>query len=116
MANYILPMTLTPEGQAALMEGPEAVVLTCPEIDIAKVTELGMYAVLGQYAAAAIIDVPDNKSAARYSIQLAAGRQNRRSHRNHASCTRHLCLRASQWASSTTSPRMGPTADRKGRE
>jgi uncharacterized protein with GYD domain len=55
-------MTMTPEGQAALMEDPEAVVRAHSEIDTAQVTGLGMYAVLGQYDDVAIIEVPDNKS------------------------------------------------------
>ena len=70
MANYILLMTMTPEGQAALMEDPEAVVRAHSEIDTAQVTGLGMYAVLGQYDDVGIIEAPDNESAARYSIQL----------------------------------------------
>ena len=70
VAHYILLMTLSPEGQALLMENPEAAVRAHAEVEADEVTGLGMYAVLGQYDIVVIIEAPDNEAAARYSLQL----------------------------------------------
>lgn len=70
MANYILLMTLTPEGQEALLANPDCVVEAASETHVSDVTGLGLYGVLGPYDFVSIIQAPDNDSAARYSIRL----------------------------------------------
>ena len=70
MANYILLMTLNPEGQRAVLANPGSVAEAAAEAQVADVTGLGLYGVLGPYDFVGIIQAPDNDSAARYSVQL----------------------------------------------
>ena len=70
MANYILLMTLTREGQEAVLRDPDFVVNAASETHVADVQGLGLYGVLGPYDFVNIIEAPDNDAAARYSIQL----------------------------------------------
>ena len=70
MANYILLMKLTPEGQHAILSNPDSIAQAASEVHVQDVTGLGLYAVLGPYDFVSIIQAPDNEAAARYSIQL----------------------------------------------
>ena len=70
MANYILLMKLTPEGQQAILANPDSIAVAASEVHVQDVTGLGLYAVLGPYDFVSIIQAPDNDAAARYSIQL----------------------------------------------
>ncbi len=70
MANYILLMKLTPEGQHAILENPDSIALAAAEVHVPEVTGLGLYAVLGPYDFVSIIQAPDNEAAARYSVRL----------------------------------------------
>ena len=70
MANYILLMTLTPEGREKALADPERVVRAGHETSVAGVQGLGLYGVLGPYDFVGIIEAPDNDAAARYSMQL----------------------------------------------
>ena len=70
MANYILLMTLTREGQEAVLANPDYVAQAGTDIQMPDVTNLGLYGVLGPYDFIGIIQAPDNDTAARYSIRL----------------------------------------------
>ncbi len=70
MANYILLMTLNPEGQRAVLADPGSVAAAAAETQVADVTGLGLYGVLGPYDFVGIVQAPDNEAAARYSVQL----------------------------------------------
>ena len=70
MANYILLMKLTPEGQQAILDNPDSIAEAASEVHVQDVTGLGLYAVLGPYDFVSIIQAPDNDSAARYSVRL----------------------------------------------
>ncbi len=70
MANYILLMTLTPEGRKRALTDPESIVRASHETSIAGVQGLGLYGVLGPYDFVGIVEAPDNEAAARYSMQL----------------------------------------------
>ncbi len=70
MANYILLMTLTPEGREKALADPERVVRAGHETRVEGVQGLGLYGVLGPYDFVGIIEAPDNDAAARYSMQL----------------------------------------------
>ena len=70
MANYILLMKLTPEGQHALLNNPDSIAEAAAEVHVQDVTGLGLYAVLGPYDFVSIIQAPDNEAAARYSVRL----------------------------------------------
>ena len=76
MANYILLMKLTPEGQHSILENPDSIAAAASEVHVQDVTGLGLYAVLGPYDFVSIIQAPDNDAAARYSVRL--GRPRRR--------------------------------------
>ena len=70
MANYILLMKLTPEGQHAILEDPDTIAEAASDVHVQDVTGLGLYAVLGPYDFVSIIQAPDNDAAARYSVRL----------------------------------------------
>ena len=70
MANYILLMTLTREGQEAVLRDPDFVVNAAADTHVPGVQGLGLYGVLGPYDFVSIIEAPDNDAAARYSIQM----------------------------------------------
>ena len=70
MANYILLIQLTPEGQRAILSNPDSIAEAAADVHVQDVTGLGLYAVLGPYDCVGIIQAPDNESAARYSVQL----------------------------------------------
>ena len=70
VANYILLMTLTPEGREKVLADPERVLRAGHETNVDGVQGLGLYGVLGPYDFVGIIEAPDNDAAARYSMQL----------------------------------------------
>jgi len=70
VANYILLMTLTPEGREKALAVPERVVRAGHETRVEGVQGLGLYGVLGPYDFVGIIEAPDNDAAARSSMQL----------------------------------------------
>ncbi len=70
MANYILLMNLTREGQESLLANPDFMVQAASETEVPGVQGLGLYGVLGPYDFVNIIEAPDNDAAARYSIRL----------------------------------------------
>ena len=70
MAQYILLMKLTPEGQARLAEDPDSIVRAHDEMDTPEVHGLGLYGVLGAYDIVGIVEAEDNDAAARYSLRL----------------------------------------------
>lgn len=70
MPNYILLMSLSQEGQKAVLDNPDFIAQAADDVHVNDVTGLGLYAVLGQYDFVGIINAPDNESAARYSLQF----------------------------------------------
>ena len=70
MAHYILLMTLTREGQEAVLRDPDFVVNAASETHVQDVQGLGLYGVLGPYDFVSIVEAPDNDAAARYSIRF----------------------------------------------
>ncbi len=70
MPNYILLMTLTREGQEAVLRDADFIVEAASETHVQDVQGLGLYGVLGPYDFVSIIEAPDNDAAARYSIRL----------------------------------------------
>ncbi len=70
MPNYILLMTLTREGQEAVLRDADFIVEAASETHVHDVQGLGLYGVLGPYDFVSIIEAPDNDAAARYSIRL----------------------------------------------
>ena len=70
MANYILLISLSQEGQKAVLENPDFIAQAADEVHVNDVTGLGLYAVLGPYDFVGIIQAPDNESAARYSLHF----------------------------------------------
>ena len=70
MATYILLMTLTPEGQRKALANPEYLLSIDDEIDVAGVSTLGSYAVLGSYDFVTIVEADDNEQVAKFSIEF----------------------------------------------
>ena len=70
--QYILLVRLSPEGLDATLENPRATLEAERSLSIPGVSALGIYAVLGPYDFTAIIDAPDNESAARWSVAFGA--------------------------------------------
>ena len=70
MANYILLISLSQEGQKAVLNNPDFIAQAAADVHVNDVTGLGLYAVLGPYDFVGIIQAPDNESAARYSLRL----------------------------------------------
>lgn len=70
--QYILLVRLSPEGIDRTVSNPRAPLEAERRVNVANVSALGIYAVLGPYDFTAIIDAPDNDAAARWSIAFAA--------------------------------------------
>ena len=70
MAQYILLLTLLPDGREAMVANPRHLIQAANQTEINGVTWLGLYAVLGRYDFVSILDAPDNESAARFSLEL----------------------------------------------
>ena len=70
--QYILLVRLTPEGIDATLENPQMPLEAERGVSVPGVSALGIYAVLGPYDFTAIIDAPDNDSAARWSIAFSS--------------------------------------------
>lgn len=72
MPRYVLLITLTPEGRENILEDPNVILRAEDNMDSPDAGILGLYAVLGDIDFVAIIDAPDNESAARFSLELGA--------------------------------------------
>lgn len=72
MSTYILLLTLDEDGREQMFEDPDSLLTAEAEISIPDVQSLGIYAVLGEHDFVAILEAPDNESAARFSIELGA--------------------------------------------
>ena len=70
--QYILLVRLTPEGIDATLENSQMPLEAERSVSVPGVSALGIYAVLGPYDFTAIIDAPDNDSAARWSIAFSS--------------------------------------------
>ena len=70
MAQYFMLLTLTPEGRARVLSDPDGLLRAEREINIPGVQMLGVYALLGDYDYACIVDAPSNREAARFSLEL----------------------------------------------
>ena len=70
MAQYILLITLAPEGREAMVANRRHLIQAANQTDHDGVTWLGLYGVLGRYDFVSIVDAPDNESAARFSLEL----------------------------------------------
>ncbi len=70
MARYILLLTLTPEGREKMLADPDKLLREESTIRIRETQTLGIYALLGDYDFACILEAPDNEAAARYSLEL----------------------------------------------
>ena len=70
MAQYILLLTLLPDGREAMVGNPRHLIQAANQTDIRGVTWLGLYGVLGRFDFVSILDAPDNESAARFSLEL----------------------------------------------
>ena len=72
MSTYILLLTLDEDGREQMFEDPDSLLNAEAEIVLPGVQSLGIYAVLGDHDFVAILEAPDNESAARFSIELGA--------------------------------------------
>ncbi|MCC7363926.1 MAG: GYD domain-containing protein [Dehalococcoidia bacterium] len=70
MAQYIILLTLTPDGRERLAADPHSLVSIAHSLESETTRFLGLYGVLGRIDAVAILDAPDNESAARFSLDL----------------------------------------------
>lgn len=70
MAQYIMLLTLTPEGRQKMLVEPDLLLRAESEINIPDVQTLGVYALLGDYDYACILNAPGNREAARFSLEL----------------------------------------------
>ena len=70
MAQYIMLLTLTPEGRGKMLTDPDHLLRAESEINMPDVQTLGVYALLGDYDYACILDAPGNREAARFSLEL----------------------------------------------
>ncbi len=70
MAQYIMLLTLTPEGRQKMLNHPDLLLQAESEINIPDVQTLGVYALLGDYDYACILNAPGNREAARFSLEL----------------------------------------------
>ena len=70
MAQYIMLLTLTPEGRQQILRDPDNLLRAESEINIPDVQTLGVYALLGDYDYACILSAPGNREAARFSLEL----------------------------------------------
>lgn len=70
MPLYIMLITLTPEGRAAMAQDPERLMRAEHEVALPNTEVLGLYAVLGQYDFVGMLEAPDNEAAARFSLHL----------------------------------------------
>lgn len=70
MAQYIMLLTLTPEGRDKMLTDPDHLLRAENKINMPDVQTLGVYALLGNYDYACILDAPGNREAARFSLEL----------------------------------------------
>ena len=70
MPNYILLLTLTPEGRDKMLNEPGTVHAAEDSITVPSTYVLGQYGVLGEYDFVYIVEAPDNEAVARFSLEL----------------------------------------------
>jgi uncharacterized protein with GYD domain len=70
MPQYIILLTLTSDGRERMAADPQSLVTIANSLESDTTRFLGMYGVLGRIDAVAILDAPDNESAARFSLDL----------------------------------------------
>ena len=70
MPQYIVLLTLDPDGREAMVRDPQSLVKAASSVETPGVQCLGLYGVLGRFDFVCILDAPDNESAARYSLVL----------------------------------------------
>jgi uncharacterized protein with GYD domain len=72
LAVYILLTKLTAEGRKTVRENPARIQEVNKEIEKLGVRVLSQYATLGPYDFVNVVDVPDNKTVVRVSVELGA--------------------------------------------
>jgi uncharacterized protein with GYD domain len=70
MATYILLLTLTSEGKAAVLHDAGSLLGVEEAITGTGVNVLGLYAVLGDIDFVSLVEAPDNQTIARFSLEL----------------------------------------------
>lgn len=70
MPQYILLLTLTADGRAAMTVDANSLAIAAAQCERPAVQCLGLYGVLGRFDFVAILDAPDNDDAARFSLEL----------------------------------------------
>ena len=74
MATYLIQAAYTPEGWASLVQKPQdRVEAIKPAIDQLDGTVIAGWLSFGEYDIVAIVDMPDNVSAAAFSMAASAG-------------------------------------------
>lgn len=66
--QYILLINMSPEGLGAIERDPLLPLQVEQSVEMPGVAALGIYGVLGPYDYVAILDAPDNDTAARWSV------------------------------------------------
>lgn len=72
MQQYILLMTLDRYGREIMLNDPDNIFRVEDSIDMPETQLLGLYGVLGECDFVAILECPDNDTAARFSLELGA--------------------------------------------
>jgi len=70
MPQYVLLITLAPEGREAMVHDPRNLVKAANQSHVEGVEWLGLYGVLGRFDFVSIVSAPDNEAAARFSLEL----------------------------------------------
>lgn len=72
MPYYVILSTLTDEGRETLKEKPERILEVNKEIEKMGVKIIQQYAVLGPYDFVNIVELPDNITVMKMSVQLGS--------------------------------------------
>ena len=72
MPTYIMLSTLTPEGVQTVKNNPNRIREVNKEIESLGATVKAQWAVLGQFDFVNVIEVPDDKTMARVSLELGS--------------------------------------------
>ena len=73
--QYILLINVAPEGMRAIEDDPMLPLKVDRGVVVPGVTALGIYGVLGPYDYVAILEAPNNDSAARWSVAFGSRMQ-----------------------------------------
>ncbi len=72
MATYIMLSTLTPEGVQTVKNNPQRIREVNKELEQLGATVKAQWAVLGQFDFINVVEVPDEKTMARVSLELGS--------------------------------------------